>query len=326
MRVLIVDDDVANLRLLDRLLSLEGHECTTAENGRIALEIFDRVDPELVLLDVQMPELDGYQVAEHLKSTRQPDRFVPILFLTALSDEKALARCLECGGDDFLSKPYSRMLLRAKVHALQRIHDLHSKVCDQAQELRHQRQLVENDLRIAERVMAKITGAAQVSDPGLFSRVESLDQFCGDLIVAQRTPSGGVMALLGDLTGHGLPAAVCAMPVVETFSIQAARGHSVSDIASAINEKLVRQLSTGLFCAAALIEIDRVRSRLTVWNGGLPDLVLLDASGAIARRMRSTHLALGVVPDPPNYRSVEVVELEPGQQLFACSDGLTEAR
>ena len=326
MRVFIVDDDPANVRLLESLLTLEGHDCYSAANGREAIEKISAIDPDIVLLDVQMPELDGYETAEHIKSRIHNGRFIPILFLTALTDDAALARCLECGGDDFLSKPYSRVILRSKIRALERVHKLNRQINSQAAELRTQRAQLEKDLDIARGVMAKIARADKIDSSCLSYRVESIERFCGDLVIANRTPTGGLMAFLGDFTGHGLPAAVCALPVTSTFYTMSAKGFSIGEIAVEINEKLKRMLTTGLFCAGCLIEIDATRSTLTIWNGGLPDVLVLDQHGRVRHRARSQHLALGVVEAKRDYRRVDRVEIEAGMQVVAISDGVTEAR
>jgi len=131
--------------------------------------------------------------------------------------------------------------------------------------------------------------------------------------------------MLGDFTGHGLPAAVGAMPVADIFYAMTAKGYAISDIVAEANQKLKAILPTGIFCAAALLDLDATYSQLTVWNGGLPDVLLRQPAGGPLRRLHSQHLPLGVVHNARLDRSVEVLDLMPGERVYAYTDGVIEA-
>ncbi len=114
--ILVVDDDRVTRTLLVRTLESEGHEVTMAENGRDALEQLRLAVPDVVLLDVVMPELDGMSVLEELK--RDPAlRDVPVIMISALDDFQSVLRCIELGAEDYLSKPFDPVLLRARINA-----------------------------------------------------------------------------------------------------------------------------------------------------------------------------------------------------------------
>lgn len=328
MRILVVDDDHANSRLLKKLLEVEGHEIELAEDGSAGVGKFFEFHPDLILMDVMMPVMDGLEASRLIKSmcSGLGNVFVPILFLTAMSDEEDLARCIEAGGDDFLAKPYNRVVLRAKIKSLDRIRVLHSRVHEQHLDLMRQQSLLEKDLMHAEGIMSKITGAKHIDSPCLTFAVQGMESFCGDLVIANRTPSGSLMIFLGDFTGHGLPAAVCAVPVAGSFYAMSSKGFSVGDTVREINDRLCRLLPAGLFCAAAVIEIDPFKTTASIWNGGLPDIWVIDGNRHVKRRIRSTHLSLGVIPSTPDYRRVEVVELDSKLQILAISDGVVEAK
>ena len=119
LKVLLVDDDRINRVLLNAILKKEGYEVLQARMAK-ATEIFREEQPDLVLMDVMMPVMDGYEATRIIKA-ESADRFVPVIFLTAVTDEQALATCVECGGDDFLIKPYNRVILKAKIDAMLRI-------------------------------------------------------------------------------------------------------------------------------------------------------------------------------------------------------------
>jgi adenylate cyclase len=114
--ILIVDDVFANRDLLSRRVAKEGHVVTLAENGREAMELLRRKPFDLVLLDIQMPEMNGYQVLEQVKAD-ETLRHVPIVMISAVSEVDSVARCVQLGADDYLFKPFNPVLLKARVAA-----------------------------------------------------------------------------------------------------------------------------------------------------------------------------------------------------------------
>jgi adenylate cyclase len=127
--ILVVDDDPVNRTMLTRLLEQEGHRTDTAAEGRQALERL-RADPfDVVLLDVLMPEMDGYEVLAHIKHD-EVLRHIPVLMITALDDVQSAVRCIETGADDYLPKPFDPVVLRARIKASltkKRMHDLEAQ-------------------------------------------------------------------------------------------------------------------------------------------------------------------------------------------------------
>ncbi len=127
--ILVVDDDAVNRRLLTGLLEQDGHRVDTASDGRQALERLHSDPFDLALLDVLMPELDGYGVLAHMKEDDRL-RHVPVLMITALDDIGSAVRCIELGADDYLVKPFDPVVLRARIKASltrKRLHDLEAE-------------------------------------------------------------------------------------------------------------------------------------------------------------------------------------------------------
>ena len=115
-RLLVVDDNKVNRLLLMRSLELHGHDVATAENGRVALEMLRREPFDLLLLDMEMPEMDGFQVLEQLIADRQL-RDLPVIVTTSLEGITNVVRCIELGAEDYLAKPVNPVLLRARINA-----------------------------------------------------------------------------------------------------------------------------------------------------------------------------------------------------------------
>ncbi len=115
-RILVVDDVEDNRVLLERRLKRQGHAVESAENGRVALEMVRDGSFDLILLDVMMPEMDGYEVLEQLKQA-QETRHIPVIMISALDDLASVVRCIEHGAEDYLPKPFDPVLLRARITA-----------------------------------------------------------------------------------------------------------------------------------------------------------------------------------------------------------------
>lgn len=119
-RILVVDDIPANVKLLEAKLSAEYYEVLTAANGRECLDMAANHAPDLILLDIMMPGMDGFEVCQHLKSD-EATAHIPVVMVTALSEISDKVKGLECGADDFLSKPVNDTALFARVRSLLRL-------------------------------------------------------------------------------------------------------------------------------------------------------------------------------------------------------------
>ena len=121
--VLVVDDDIRMLRMMKRILELEGFQVLIANNGDSALKTFDKETPDLVLLDIMMPDMDGYAVCQRIREFSQ----VPIIMVTARGDDKEKVEGLDIGADDYVTKPFSARELAARVRAVLRRIANHAK-------------------------------------------------------------------------------------------------------------------------------------------------------------------------------------------------------
>jgi class 3 adenylate cyclase len=114
--VLVVDDDRINRTLLRRSLEADGHSVTTVEHGRAALESLETALPDVILLDIVMPELDGFEVLDAVKANPRT-RDIPVIMISAVDEMDSVVRCIEAGAEDYLPKPFDATLLRARINA-----------------------------------------------------------------------------------------------------------------------------------------------------------------------------------------------------------------
>lgn len=323
-KILVADDDAIGRTLLVRMLQGGGDEVITAQNGAEAIEVFEREQPDLILMDVMMPEVDGYEATRRIKELSK-DQFVPVMFLTALTAEKDLAHCIECGGDDFMSKPYNRTVLRSKIAALERLRTLYTTVIAQRDELALHEEMQRRENQIAKTVFERLIHRDADLEELVDSSLSPSAFFNGDLLLTARRPNGDIRLILGDCTGHGLWAAIPALPVSDIFYAMTEKGYALRDVVLELNRKLKRSLPTSLFFAAFLLEIDRERDIIRYWNGGIPSGLVVREGEGIAMQMPSEHLPLGVVDNDRLGVSIQVRKLERNDRVVLYSDGLIEA-
>lgn len=128
-KILAVDDNPANIEILEAYLLKDGYEIIKASNGIEALEKVNEHSPDIILLDIMMPEMNGYEVCEKLKNDPKY-RFIPIIMLTAMQDIKDKIKSIEAGADDFITKPFNHLELRTRIKSLLRIKSLYDDLED----------------------------------------------------------------------------------------------------------------------------------------------------------------------------------------------------
>ncbi|MCU7835518.1 MAG: fused response regulator/phosphatase [gamma proteobacterium symbiont of Taylorina sp.] len=323
MKILIVDDDATNRLVLGAYLKKDGFNIVSANNGQTAVDLFQSEAPDLILMDIMMPVMDGYESTIKIKSL-SGERFIPIIFLTAMTDENALTRCVEVGGDDFLTKPYNRTILKAKIDALERVSELYNTNQQQKQEIIARREIEIQEQEVARRVFDSILspGCLSSSD-NIQLHLSPMSLFNGDVVLAAVKPMGGLNILFGDFTGHGLAASLGALPVSNVFYTMTAKGYSIADIVSEVNRKLKSQLPVGMFLAACLVEIDTSNNVIKYWNGAIPAAYLMQENSRI--ELKSKNLPLGILGDNSFSNQLDLIEIHNNDKIVLSTDGILEA-
>jgi DNA-binding response OmpR family regulator/anti-sigma regulatory factor (Ser/Thr protein kinase) len=325
MRILIADDNASDRLLLSKIISKQGHEVLQAVNGEFAIECYVKEAPDIILMDVIMPELDGKGAAKEIKRLAGED-LVPIIFLTSLVDAQSLADCLEAGGDDFLTKPYNHIILKAKIDAFVRMRKMHGIVQKQRDTIAENNRKMLQEQHVAKAVFDNVAHSGCLDAANIKYMLSPLAVFNGDVLLAARKPSGGMHLLMGDFTGHGLSAAIGAMPVAEIFYGMTAKGFDLRNILREINSKLKNILPVGFFCCAAVVDLSFTKRSVNLWMGGVTDCYLLSEHGTKLISIRSKHLPLGVLSNVQFDDEMTEYAMDFEDRLFMWSDGVIEAR
>jgi CheY-like chemotaxis protein/anti-sigma regulatory factor (Ser/Thr protein kinase) len=323
MKILVVDDNHTNLALTTSHLRRWGHGVVTATDGAAAVEAFVGEEPDLVLMDLMMPVMDGFAATERIKALAGA-RWVPVIVLTALDRDRDLVRALQAGADDYLTKPVNFTVLGEKIRVMERISAIQGRLTDSLARLREGRERAEEENRLAQHVMDNMIRRDQTQDALVRHTILPAQHFSGDLVVWGRTPVGELHVMLADATGHGLAAALSVMPVAEVFYTMTAKGFSIAAIAAELNRKLGRLMPTGHFLVACLAAVDLPRRTVHVWNGGCPRVFFAGEDGVTAREWPSAHLPLGILPPRRFDGRTEAFHWEGHGRLFMCSDGLMD--
>lgn len=318
MNILVADDNRSILYLLAAILQEDGHTVTPVLNGADAVARFKENIFDLVLMDIVMPTMDGYEATKQIK-TICGSRFVPVIFLTAASDDASLAKCVESGGDDFLVKPYNRVILAAKIAAFKRIQDLYNT-------LERYNKQTEEELALAQHIFEAVINPHSNQLAGVETWQSSMGHFNGDMLTHALSPTGELHVMLGDFTGHGLVAAVGAIPTSDVFYSLTRQGADLATIIGEINKKLRTVLPIGRYCAATLMSINFNKKQISIWNGGLPSVLIINKYTHQIERVTSSKLPLGIIDNDILDTTCVIIDLHPHQTIMTYTDGLTELR
>jgi len=233
-RVLIVDDVKANVDILVQALSSD-YKLSVALSGQQAMDAVRRSAPDLVLLDIVMPDIDGYDVCQRLRAAEET-RELPIMFLSSLEDVKNKARGFEVGGNDYLTKPFEVLEVKARVRSL-----LKAKAYADAVKA-----AAERDLRIAREIQTGLLPAnvsARIKGTGLDvdAVLEPAHQVGGDLYEVLRLGVDRVLVAVGDVSGKGIPAALFMAVAMTLLRSMARLGHPPEQILRQLNDELLEQ-------------------------------------------------------------------------------------
>lgn len=315
--ILIAEDNNTDRLILKAIIEYLGHQTITATDGEQAVHMFQQHQPDIVLLDAMMPLKSGMEAAQEIRRLAD-GAWLPILFLTSLNKPQDLAACLDAGGDDFISKPYNPVIITAKLNAYVRSRKLHEEVKSQRENLLQEQQM-------AKAVFDNIAHFGVLNAPNIRYRISPMSLFNGDVLLAAIQPNTDMLVLLGDFTGHGLPAAIGTLPMANIFHGMAKKGFSLEHILREINHKLKRILPRGVFCCATAMHLSFRDRSIEVWAGGMPEGLMFNTRTGLIKEISSNHLPLAILSaDEFKFEPLRW-EMDADDRLFLWSDGVVEA-
>ncbi|MFL5327981.1 MAG: PP2C family protein-serine/threonine phosphatase [Gemmataceae bacterium] len=325
--ILVVDDTAANLQVLAGMLKERGYRVRPVPSGKLALAAARHEPPDLVLLDINMPEMNGYEVCEQLKTDEQL-RGIPVIFISALTEPLDKVRAFALGGVDYITKPFQMEELHARVETHLKLRRLQIELEVYTRHLELARERLKLDLELARAVQRGFLPSGLPKIPGyeFFTYYESAYEIGGDYYDFVPLSRGRLAILLGDVAGKGVVAALLMAKLsADARSCMLAE----TDPALALSRLNSLTIQSGLgdrFVTLIAAVLDPLSHTVTLVNAGHPSPLIYCRATRTVRDAISNELAglpLGVRDGLP-YVSCEV-SLEPGDNFLAFTDGVTEA-
>lgn len=334
--VFIVDDNMVNRKLLVGILKKEGYSLLEAEDGEQAIEMAFQEMPDLILLDIMMPKKDGYDVCAQLKADRKTAN-IPIIFLSAKSQTEDKIKGLDLGGADYVTKPFDRGEVLARVRVQLKIAKLTRDLISANEELVEKQEKLDEDLMAA-------AGIQQSLLPKRIPQTEALEmawrfmpcnRIGGDIFNVVRLDEDNWGIYMLDVSGHGVPSALVAVSASQLLHAQHDRLLKISKKTSPhyeivppsrVLESLDREFPIDRFdkyFTMSYVIIDTGLSRITYSNAAHPPPILVRKDGGLELLEKGgTIIGMGgMLPFEEG-----TVEILPGDRLFLYTDGTVEYR
>jgi sigma-B regulation protein RsbU (phosphoserine phosphatase) len=318
--ILIVDDTPANLRLLSQMLGEHGYYVRPVPDGALALAAVRAEPPDLILLDVRMPEMDGYEVCERLKADARTQG-IPVIFISAIDAVQDKVRAFTIGGADYVTKPFQleEVLARVETHlALRRL---------QVQ-LQEANRKMAQELALAGEVQRSFLPHDLPDIPGwqLTARLEPARETSGDFYDFIPLPNRRLGIVVADVCDKGAGAALymaLSWTLIRTYAMEYPAQPEI--VLSAVNRRIIEDTDTKRFVTVMYCILDLDTGALVYCNAGHwgPYLVRAHDSGGLCRLIR-TGMPLGITGDETWKQ--ESAQLASGDVLVLYTDGITEAR
>jgi serine phosphatase RsbU (regulator of sigma subunit) len=321
-RILVADDDATSRKLLSRILTSAGFACTQAPDGIEALQSLRDDPPSLLLLDFDMPGMDGAEVLKQLRrDSNAAIAQIPAIMLTGHGGEESEVLCLEAGADDFVTKPINQAVLRARIDTQLRLRSMRSQLQKQNDELEAWRRNLERDLEAARLTQQSLIPQKPPVLPGweIAACYQPVIQVGGDIYGWLRMADGRTLFWIADATGHGASAALLTTLAKLLFHHGTAEHHTPTEIMEAVNNDFRSIFGARSFMTAMCVALDPVTGRATVVGAGHPPL-LVARTGGRTESIPSSAPPLGLL-ERSEFIETEV-DLEPGDAFFLYTDGI----
>src|SRR6516164_7202970 len=262
--ILVVDDDALSRTLLAQLLTAAGYKCIVSKDGSEALEIIHAKPPSLLLLDFDMPGLNGAEVLKRLRSDRNPAvAQIPVIMLTAHGSEESEVSCLQAGADDFVTKPVNAAVLRARIETQLRLRSMRRQLERQNDELENWRRDLERDLAAARLTQQSLIPQKPPALPGweVATCYRPVIQVGGDIYGWLRMKDGRILFWIADGTGHGASAALLTTLAKLLFHHGSMDHDSPASLMDAVNHDFRSIFGGRSFMTAMCVAVDPATGR-----------------------------------------------------------------
>ncbi len=320
--ILVVDDDAMSRRVLAQLLSAASYNCRVSNDGSEALETIHARPPSLLLLDFDMPGLNGAEVLRRLRSDADPTvAQIPAIMLTAHGSEQSEISCLQAGADDFVTKPVNASVLRARIETQLRLRSMRRQLERQNDELEKWRRDLERDLAAARLTQQSLIPQKPLLLPGwqIATYYHPVIQVGGDIYGWLRMKDGRVLFWIADGTGHGAAAALLTTLAKLLFHHGSMDHDSPASLMEAVDNDFRSTFGARSFMTAMCVALDPATGQAQVVGAGHPSLLVVHHDGT-KESIASVAPPLGLIKRTAFTETA--IDLEPGDAFLLYTDGL----
>ena len=323
IKALIVENSKMDQMILKKILVSINYEVRTVSTGSSLQKEFIEYQPDIVYMNLNIPDISPQELTSFIK-TQSKKKFVPVVYVTSNYDNNLLGQCLDAGGDDFIIKPINEKLLKAKSNSLFRVKKMQDDLLQDKEKLSNYIRAQIKDLHDAQSVINNIYETRYYDSGNMDWSYSAQNILSGDLLCSAINPSGKHLILVGDNTGHGIPAVIGSMITQDIFHPMVEKGFDIQVIIEEINKKLYHLLPTDRFVAACILKFDKDYRSVKIWNAGLPSVFICDDQGELKEKLPSIHFPLGIKMIDSKDIVPVLINLEERDRIYACTDGLTE--
>ncbi len=326
-RILVVDDEPKNIRILQILLEAKGYIVIAATHGQEALDQVKEASPDLILLDIMMPRMNGYEVCERIRADEET-QFVPIVMVTALTEAKDRIKAIEVGADDFISKPFDSLEVIARARSLLRVKQYHDALKQANQELAEHNARLDMELQMAQEVQASLMpqGITDLAGFRVVSHYTPEIAVGGDFFDLWEVGPGQLGLLISDVMGHGVPAAFITVFIKTIVEEMREQTDDPGRLLEALNTRFDKLISSELsmFATAFCAVIDQSDQTLRWANAGHPFPFLIRREQGVCEPVENQSIGEGLGFLPDSIYQTFHVPFRPSDGLFLYTDGAYE--
>jgi len=325
--ILLVDDTPANLHVLAGMLKERGYRVRPAPSGKLALLAAQRDPPDLILLDINMPEMNGYEVCERLKADEKL-KGIPVIFISALTEPMDKVKAFAIGGVDYLTKPFQMEELHARVETHLKLRRLQTELEEYSHHLELARERLKHDLELARAVQLAFLPLRLIEIPGyeFFAHYESAYEIGGDYYDFIQLTDGRLAILLGDVAGKGVVAALLMAKLSANAKFCILTEPDLATAITKLNTSMIHSGITDRFVTLVAAVLNPADHTVTLVNAGHPPPLIYHRNTGVVEDaicIEESGVPLGVI-DGFKYASCQI-HLDPGDSILAFTDGVTEA-
>ena len=321
-QILVVDDDAISRKILAQPLASAGHDCRECEDGAKALQLIHAKPPSLLLLDFDMPGLNGAEVLRRLRSDADPAvAQIPTIMLTGHGSEESEVSCLQAGADDFVTKPINAAVLRARIETQLRLRSMRRQLERQNDELEEWRRNLERDLAAARLTQQSLIPQKPPPLPGwqVATCYRPVIQVGGDIYGWLPMKDSRILFWIADGTGHGAAAALLTTLAKLLFHYGSVEHDAPATVMERVNSDFRSIFGARSFMTAMCVALDPASGHASVVGAGHPPLLVSRDNGA-TESIASIAPPLGLIEHPEFTETV--IGFETGDAFLLYTDGL----